>query len=535
MSLSPAILPDTVPALQALVRRQVAELERVKREHQAAIERLREQLNIALARRFGSSSERIPDEQLRLFNEAEAAALDDSTIEVPAHTRKKSGRRPLPESLPRVEVIHELDEAERICPNDGTVLKRIGEANSEQLDIVPAKVQVIRHVRVKYACPCCEQHVVTAPMPAQPIPKSLASPGLLAHVTTSKYLDALPLYRQERIFQRLGVDMPRATLAHWMIRCGELIQPLINLMRDELLDGDIIHCDETTVQVLAEAGRSAESKSYMWVQAGVEPERPIVLFDYEPSRGGAIPKRLLGEFSGYLVTDGYEGYAPVCRANGITQVGCWAHARRKFDEVLKAAGINPRKTPKAKPPPKGSKAARALGVIRELFAIERRIRNDDAETRYRIRHTHSAPVLEKLRTWIDEHRSSVPPSTALGQAFGYLDTQWPKLIRFLEDGRLELTNNRAENAIRPFVLGRKNWLFSATVPGAKASANLYSLVETARACGLEPYSYLRHLFTELPKATTVEQIEALLPYRCDAKALLNSLPTESPAVNPAVR
>ena len=228
MSLSPAILPDTVPALQALVRRQAAELERVKGEHRAAIERLREQLNIALARRFGSSSERIPDEQLRLFNEAETAvkaaeALDDSTIKVPAHTRKKSGRRPLPESLPRVEVIHTLDEGKRVCPNDGTVLKRIGEVSSEQLDIVPAKVQVIRHVRVKYACPCCEQHVLTAPMPAQPIPKSLASPGLLAHVTTSKYLDALPLYRQERIFQRLGVDIPRATLAHWMIRCGELL------------------------------------------------------------------------------------------------------------------------------------------------------------------------------------------------------------------------------------------------------------------------------------------------------------------------
>ena len=537
MSLSPAILPDTVPALQALVRRQGAELERVKREHQAAIERLREQLNMALARRFGSSSERIPDEQLRLFNEAETAvaeaeALDESTVEVPAHTRKKSGRRPLPESLPRVEVIHALDEGKRVCPKDGAVLKRIGEVSSEQLDIVPAKVQVIRHVRVKYACPCCEQHVVTAPMPVQPIPKSLASPGLLAHVTTSKYLDALPLYRQERIFQRLGVDIPRATLAHWMIRCGELIQPLINLLRDELLDADIIHCDETTVQVLAEAGRSAESKSYMWVQAGVE--RPIVLFDSEPSRGGAIPKRLLGEFSGYLVTDGYEGYAPVCRANGITQVGCWAHARRKFDEVFKAAGINPRKTPKGRSPPKGGKAARALGFMRQLFAIEHRIRNDDAQTRYRIRYTHSAPVLEKLRTWLDEHLPTVPPRTALGQALGYLDTQWPKLIRFLEDGRLELTNNRAENAIRPFVLGRKNWLFSATVPGAKASANLYSLVETARACGLEPYSYLRHVFTELPKATTVEQIEALLPYRCDAKALLSSLSTEPSTVNPVV-
>lgn len=528
MSITPVVLPDNVPALQALARRQMAEIERLERERWEAIERLREQLNVALARRFGVSSERIPDEQLRLFNEAESAVeaaelTDESTVEVPAHTRKKSGRRPLPDSLPRIEVLHELDEAERICPHDGTELKRIGERSSEQLDIVPAKAQVIRHVRAKYACPCCERHVVTAPMAAQPIPKSLASPGLLAHVTTSKYLDALPLYRQERIFQRMGADIPRATLAQWMIKCGQLIEPLINLLREQLLAGDIIHCDETTVQVLGEVGRAAESKSYMWVQAGAEPERPVVLFDYAPSRGGDIPKRLLGEFSGFLVTDGYEGYGPVCRANGITQVGCWAHARRKFDEVMKAAGINPRKTPTSKPPPKARKAARALGFMRQLFAIEHRLRNASAQMRHHARQADSAPVLEKLRDWLDEQLRGVPPTSALGRALGYLDTQWPKLIRFLEDGRLELTNNRAENAIRPFVLGRKNWLFSATVHGAKASANLYSLVETAKSCGLEPYSYLKYVFTELPKATTVEHVEALLPYCCDADTLISSL------------
>ena len=359
MSINPAQLPDDVQALKALVVKLEGDYERRLGEQVAAyhreLTRFREQLNLALARRFGVSSERIGDEQLRLFNEAESAlaqagAVDDSPVEVPAHTRKRSRRRPLPDSLPRVEVLHELAEAERVCPNDGAELKRIGEESSEQLDIVPAKVQVIRNIRAKYACPSCERHVVTAPMAAQPIPKSLASPGLLAHVTTSKYLDSLPLYRQERIFQRLGVDIPRATLASWMIRSGKLIQPLINLLRDELLGGDIIHCDETTVQVLGEEGRAAESKSYMWVQASANRERPVVLFDYDPSRGGAIPKRLLGEYSGYLITDGYEGYGPVCRANGITQVGCWAHARRKFDEVLKAAGINPRKTPKGKPP-----------------------------------------------------------------------------------------------------------------------------------------------------------------------------------------
>ena len=196
-----------------------------------------------------------------------------------------------------------------------------------------------------------------------------------------------------------------------------------------------------------------------------------------------------------------------------------------FDEVLKAAGINPRKTPKGKPPPKARKAGQALAFIRALFAIEHRVRDDSAEARYRVRHAESALVLERLRAWLDEQLPTVPPSTALGRALSYLDAQWPKLIRFIEDGRLELTNNRAENAIRPFVLGRKNWLFSATVHGAKASANLYSLVETAKACGLEPYSYLRRVFTELPKATSVEQIEALLPYHCDPDVIPTSLTT----------
>ena len=417
MSINPAQLPDDVQALKALVVKLESDYERRLGEQVAAyhreLTRFREQLNLALARRFGVSSERIGDEQLRLFNEAESAlaqadAVDDLTVEVPAHTRKKSRRRRLPDSLPRVEVLHELAEAERVCPNDGAELKRIGEESSEQLDIVPAKVQVIRNIRAKYACPSCERHVVTAPMAAQPIPKSLASPGLLAHVTTSKYLDALPLYRQERIFQRMGVDIPRATLASWMVKSGKLIQPLINLLRDELLGGDIIHCDETTVQVLGEAGRSAESKSYMWVQASANRERAVVLFDYDPSRGGAIPKRLLGEYSGYLITDGYEGYGAVCRANGITQVGCWAHARRKFDEVLKAAGINPRKTPKGKSPPKARKAGQALAFIRALFAIEHRVRDDSAEERYWVRHAESALVLEKLRVWLNEQIPMVP-------------------------------------------------------------------------------------------------------------------------------
>ncbi|MEM7504832.1 MAG: IS66 family transposase [Pseudomonadota bacterium] len=485
---------------------------------------MREQLNLALSRQYGATSEVIPDAQLRLFNEAETdteQAEPPASIEVHSYTRQRTGRRPLPESLPRVDVLHDVPEDERVCPHDGQALERIGEDTSEQLDIVPAKLQVLRHIRAKYACPACEQHVMSASMPAQPIPKSMASPGLLAHVAVSKYTDALPLYRQERIFERMGVSLARASLANWMVKTGELLQPVINLMREELLTQGVIHADETTVQVLNEPGKSPESTSYMWVQAGCDPERPIVLFDYDPSRSGRVPMRLFGEYDGVLVTDGYEGYTAVCRANGIIQAGCWAHGRRRFDEVLKASGLNTRKAPKGKPPPKARRAAKALRWMKTLFAIEHAIREHGPQARYEARQARSRPVIDELRQWLDETLPTVPPNSALGRALGYLDSQWPRLVRYLDDGRIEMTNNRAENAIRPFVLGRKNWLFSATTAGAKASANLYSVIETAKACDLEPYAYLRHLLTHLPRADCVEDIEALLPYFADKNQLFD--------------
>lgn len=268
-------LPEDLDSLKALV----VELSQDNSRKSAQIIYLQEQLNLALARRCVASSEKLSPDQIRLFDEAEAEVLPeapaagDDNIEIPAHTRKKRGRKPLPAALPRVEVIHELPEAERCCPHDGQVLKIIGEETSEQLDIVPAKIPVIRHVRKRYACGC-GQCIRT---PAQPIPKSLASPGLLAHITVSKYQDALPLYRQETILQRIGVDLPRATLANWMVRAGQLIQPLINLIRDRLLAHDLIQMDETTVQVLKESGKTAQSKSYVWLQRGGPPGHPGVV------------------------------------------------------------------------------------------------------------------------------------------------------------------------------------------------------------------------------------------------------------------
>ncbi len=519
-------LPDDIDALKSLVADQLARNEQLQADKQMVVQKneqlkfqvltLTEQLNLALARRYAASSEKLSPDQIYLFDEAEldgeavpdmdADADDDADdgIMVAAHKRKKRGRKALPEHLPRIDVIHELPESMRRCDHDGRLLAEIGAVTSEQLDIIPAKIQVIRHIRKQYACDC-GQCIKTAPLPAQAIPKSLASPGLLAHITVSKYQDALPLYRQETILQRIGVDIPRATLANWMIKAGHLIQPLVNLLHDQLLSYDIVQMDETTVQVLKEPGKTAQSKSYLWLQRGGPPAHPVVLYHYDPGRGASVAKRLLEGFKGYLQTDGYDGYNAAVAANDLTPVGCMAHARRKFADAVKAQGKNKQR----------GKAHRGLLLIQKLYRVEKQARNLAPEKRQAQRQLHARPILDEMRTWLDQALPQAPPTSATGKALNYLHNEWDKLIRYLDDGRLEIDNNAAENAIRPFVIGRKNWLFSDSVKGVKASANLYSLIETAKANGLEPYAYLRYLFTELPKAQTVDAIEALLPGHLD--------------------
>jgi transposase len=507
-------LPDDVDALKSLLADQLVRNEQLTTENQrykVQVLTLTEQLNLALARRYAASSEKLSPDQICLFDEAELdsevtagtdadAETDDDEIIVAAHKRKKRGRKPLPDHLPRIDIIHEIPESLRRCDHDGRLLTEIDEVISEQLDIVPAKIQVLRHIRKKYACDC-GQCIKTAPLPAQPIPKSMASPGLLAHIAVCKYQDALPLYRQETILQRIGVDIPRATLANWMIQAGHLVQPLINLLQERLLNYDIVQMDETTVQVLKEPGRKAQSKSYLWLQRGGPPDRPVVLFHYDPGRGAEVAERLLEGFQGYLQADGYDGYNAAVAGNDLIHVGCMAHARRKFSDAVKAQG-------KSK---KRGKAHRGLKLIGKLYRVEKKARKLKPEERHEYRQRHAKPVLDEMRDWLDQALPQVPPTSATGKALHYLHNEWDKLIRYLDDGRLEIDNNLAENAIRPFVIGRKNWLFSNSVRGVKSSANLYSLIETAKANGLEPYAYLRYLFAELPRAQTVDAIEALLP------------------------
>ena len=523
-------LPDDVGVLKSIIG-----------EQEMRIAVLEEQLRLAIHRRYGGSSEKADPDQPSLFNEAEllssAAVIDAQSatedVTVPEHTRGKGGRKPLPAHLPRRRVEHDYPDAEKICPcGSGQCRRRIGEMVSEQVEIEPATITIIENVRFKYGtCAVCDgvfpeaddtaaadpvglaqsipfapapRTIIVAPMPAQPLPKSIAGPSLAAFVAIMKYGDGLPLYRVEKILARYGLDVTRTTLAAWMIRLAELILPLIKLLHATQVSYDVMQMDETTVQVLKEDGRAAQAKSRMWVRRGGSPKTPVILFDYEPTRSGAVAWRLLEDFKGILQSDGYSGYTAVGKRDGIVHVGCLAHARRKFDEALKAQKATGR----------GGLAAEGLALIQKIYRVEKLAREAKLtpEQRKKLRDERARPIWDELRRWLDAKRGHAPPQTLVGKAIGFLDNQWPLLIRYLDDGRVEVDNNLCENAIRPFVMGRKAWLFSDTPAGAHASARLYSLIETAKASGLEPYAYLKHAFAELPAMTTVAEIETLLPW-----------------------
>jgi transposase len=438
---------------------------------------------------FGRSSEKRPQdiavEQQHLFNEAEglAANVVTESVTIGAHQRKKTSTKKIPAGLPRVEIPHDIPEDEKFCPHDGTALVRIGEETSEQFHFIPATMEVLKHIRFKYGCPCCRQGVKIAPLPAHILPKSKASPSLLAHIVTAKYVDALPLHRQEAQFARLGVDLPRATMASWMVKLGECVVPIINLMNELLLESPIIQMDETRVQVLS-SDKAPTAEHWIWVRASGPPHRRIILFDYNPSRGGTVPMRLLEGFAGILQTDGYEAYCAVAQAKELIHAGCYAHARRRFEDARKAQ-VDPSRDGQSKI---------ALDLIGQLYRIEREIKTAAAEERLRVRQSESAPIVTELKAWLDKMADAVLPQSALAKAVFYM------------------LGHLVENAIRPFCIGRKNWLFSQTTAGATASARLYSLVESAKANGIEPHAYLSRLFAELPKATSGDHFESLLPW-----------------------
>ncbi|MES2367341.1 MAG: IS66 family transposase [Pseudomonadota bacterium] len=484
-------------------------------ERDLALERLK-----AFTRQlFAAKSEVRGSGQKDLFlNEAEALAPTAATspaeevipgIAVAAHKRKKRGRKPLDPALPREVVRHELPASERVCSHDGHVLIEIGVAVSEQLDVIPEQVRVIQHQRVKYACPCCDLGIKVTPVVPRIIPRGLLTESAFAWIITGKYQYGLPLYRQAALLSRFGGDLSRNTLAAGVVHIGKAVQPMINLLRDFLLDADVVYGDETTIQVLKEPGRKPQTKSYMWVQMnGAGP--PVRLFTYASGRGAQYADKLYAgiKAGAALITDGYEVYNGIAKSHQLVHLGCWSHARRLF---IKAEDAIPKK---ARGP--HQLATQFIRAIAKLYAAETRSKDWNAMKRQRLRARYSKPVLAHIEKLLLTHLPNVIPESLLGKALTYLKGQWPKLIRYVDNGHWPISNNACENAIRPFVVGRKGWLFADTIGGANASANLYSLIETAKANGIEPYRYLKWLFTLLPLAKTVDDFTALLPWNIPA-------------------
>jgi transposase len=497
-------------------QQQVAELN-------AKLQWYEQQFRLSKQRQYGASSEKSSSNQLELplFNEVEVSAdpvLPEPTMETIATTQKKKrGKRQAKlENLPMETVEYSLPESEQVCSCCQGKLHSMSTEVRQELQVIPAEVKVVKHVRHVYACRTCERRetetpITTAPMPAPVYPKSLASPSAMAYILHQKYVEGLPLYLQEKQWERLGVSLSRQTMANWVLYGADTwLRPFFDRMAFHLRRQDILHADETTLQVLTEPGRDATSQSYMWLYRTGRESPPIVLYEYQPTRKGQHPKQFLGDFQGYVHVDGYAGYNKVIEnRTDITLVGCWAHARRKFEEVRKALPASVREK-------KEGASYEGLSFCNQLFAIERKM-TEQAYTpkeRYAFRLKHSQPILDAFSAWLQAQKPNVLPKSALGNAIQYCLNQWKRLTVFLVDGRLEIDNNRAERSIKPFVIGRKNWLFAHSVRGANASAIVYSIIETAKENGLSPFPYLTYLFEELPQLDTHNPglLDAFLPW-----------------------
>ena len=491
------------------------------------VELLMEALRLARHKQFGTSSEKSEDtliEQLSfLFNEAEVFSAAEKEAEenvtvVAAHKRHKKHEYSLdniPEGIPTEQVEHRLEGEDLVCPQCGDTMTEIGKEVVRTLEIIPAQTIIREDIYYTYACKrCsesadegCETPIVKTPREKNIISGSFATPEAIAHIMTQKFVMGIPLYRQEQEINRKGIQLSRQTMSNWILRATEdYLAPVYEQLHKELLTRDVLHADETTLQVLHEPGKKPQSDSYMWLyRTGGDTDKPIVLYEYQPGRGAKHPKEFLAEYKGYLHTDGYAGYHDL--GKDITVVGCWAHARRKFDEAVKSL-------PKGKV--KGSSAFQGLTYCNLLFGIEREIADKTAEERYEERLKQAKPVLDAMFAWANTRTAA--PKSALGKAFHYLKEQWPYLTNYLKDGRLEISNNRAERSIKPFVIDRKNFLFANTPKGAAGSAIMFSLIQTAIENGLDPYKYLTWLLKQAKNAdlTDAQTVQTLLPWNASA-------------------
>ncbi len=530
-----ASLPDDPVILQQMIRELLDVLRQTRHEN----EQLQHRLDLLLHRLYGPRTERFDPNQPLLFPDAfdapevpapqdvPSAADPDSGVGTSKNKQRGHGRKGLPKNLPRVPVVHELTEAERRCPECGEPRVQISTERSEQLDYKPASLFVVEHVRCTYACPHCEGQVVTAGKPAQPIPKGLPGPGLLAHVITEKYVDHLPLNRQEGRLARQGVEISRSTLCDWMGSAAKLLEPLYNLMKTLILLSGTIHTDDTPVKV-RDSERKIKQTGRLWFYGGDHTQR-FNVFDFTMSRARDGPRDFLKGYQGYLQADAFGGYDGIYTDGQVVEVGCNAHARRKFIEAQKTDL---------------ARAAAALAFYRELYAIERTIKEEIAKTapegkaeefewaaiRLRIRQERAKPVLERFREWLEAQRQDALPKSPLGIAIGYVQNNWEALTRYTTSGYLTIDNNVSEQRMKTIAIGRKNWLFTGSENGGRTMAVLFSVVSSCQRNGHDPFVYLRDVLTRLPDQPK-ERLVDLLPDRWTPLEASNAPP---PTISPDV-
>jgi transposase len=521
MQVLPNILPTTVAELQQLLLEQQSIIKRHEKtiaSNETLLNVLEEKLRLLNLKHFAKSSEKNPGQaELQFLNEAELLHTqelidelnsDEEEVDVPAHKRKRAKKRVLPSDLPRCDVFHDLTEEQKLCACGQTMFS-IGEEILEQLAIIPQQFYVIVHHKLKYAC-TCKSCMRTATMPVQPIPGSQASPQIISHVMSSKFQNGLPLYRQEKMAQREGLDLDRSKLARWTIEGGKIFQPIWNYLQDSFYSYDIALADETGIQVLKEHGRKPENKSYLWIRRGGPPDKPVVLVDYSPSRAGDVATGLLEHFKGYLVVDGYSGYNAVVRQNKLLPVYCNDHARRKFVDVIKS--LTKDLSDEAKDSAKEWIASRAVELYKSLYRIEAKIKAKSPKEKYAERQRLAVPLWDTFLMWANRMQVEGVAHEGTRKALGYLINHSEGLRRYCNDGRLPISNIQAEHVAKAIAVPRKNFLFADTPAGAQASAMIYSLLETAKINGQHPQRYLGVLLTEIPNAQTADDIEALLPW-----------------------
>lgn len=512
-------LQQEVARLMALVGRHETTIQQQK----SSIENLQHQLHLFRTARFGRKTEKgvVPEQLALQFDEA-VLTIDaaDEAVDVQTETitytrnKKRTGRKALPKSLPYIEKIHDLTDDEKQCPC-GCTLTHISDEISEQLDVIPQMTFRVVNIRKKYACTHCEETIRLARLPKQPIDKAIAAPGLLAAVIDAKFNRHMPLYRQEAMFAEARISVTRGTLSNWLIKSANLLTPLVKLMIADVQDYDIAYADETPLQVLKEKDRLPTQKSYMWLFIGGPPDKRAFVYQYHATRSHQIPFDFFADFKGFLHADCYKAYVTLGGLEHITHVACWAHARRYFVDVAKASK-------------KEGLAQQIVKLIGKLYHLESELKDKEAtpELIFMKREKESTPVLAQIKALLDDAQLKVPPKSPLGTAVFYSLNHWDALNTYLQDGRLEIDNNKSERSIKPFVIGRKNWLFHGNDVGAQAGSILFSLIETCKQHKVDVFSWLKYVLVNIHHAETVEQLEKLLPYNINPLLLsdMRSIP-----------